>query len=362
MEKILKTLDNKIGTVSAFFRRRPLLTLAYLVAFMGITGGFWDGPAWLVPLAALMWMFLGYILAEWLKQPSLSVALSKIMMDSLASPGRIVFNEVVPGIFAVDRIGIPGQPGSFKVKYPIRGYASILVSRVCDGYVYYYSTHPYLDGKPEHANAVRAVKGMLQRAEIESYDPDEPVKNVCGGIPYDYRIDWVDRTPDFEDEIVQLHAEEISAEMDRRTIIDIAKTMERPLTDEEVEKFKESLEKNPRVGMASFLEDMPLTGYWRDASDPPTKDGSYLIRTPKGWVYPEDGEHANGLFSVPFDGYAAILHKGERVVPAREVAASRNYNSNLYVESMYMNNGTDAAGLAAAMAAAQRRTMRGYGS
>ena len=72
--------------------------------------------------------------------------------------------------------------------------------------------------------------------------------------------------------------------------------------------------------------------------------------------------HANGLYSVPFDGYTAVLHKDERIVPAREVAASRNYNSNLYVESMYMNNGTDAAGLAAAMAAAQRRTMRGYGS
>lgn len=72
-------------------------------------------------------------------------------------------------------------------------------------------------------------------------------------------------------------------------------------------------------------------------------------------------EHANGLWSVPFDGYPAILHRGERVVPAREVQ-SRSYNSNLYVESMIMNNGTDAEGLAAAMAAAQRRTMSGYGS
>ena len=71
---------------------------------------------------------------------------------------------------------------------------------------------------------------------------------------------------------------------------------------------------------------------------------------------------ANGIWSVPFDGYAAVLHKGERVVPAREVAASRNYNSNLYVESMIMNNGTDAEGLAAAMAAAQRRTSSGFGS
>ena len=70
---------------------------------------------------------------------------------------------------------------------------------------------------------------------------------------------------------------------------------------------------------------------------------------------------ANGLAYVPYDGYLAQLHKGEMVVPAREVS-SRNYNSNLYVESMYMNSGTDAEGLAAAMAAAQRRTMSGFGS
>lgn len=75
-----------------------------------------------------------------------------------------------------------------------------------------------------------------------------------------------------------------------------------------------------------------------------------------------DGFNANGLWSVPFDGYHAVLHKGERVVPAREVGSSRNFSSNLYVESMYMNNGQDADGLAAAMAAAQRRTMSGYGS
>ena len=72
--------------------------------------------------------------------------------------------------------------------------------------------------------------------------------------------------------------------------------------------------------------------------------------------------YANGLPFVPYDGYPAILHKGERVQTAREVAASRNFSSNLYVESMYMNNGQDAEGLAAAMAAAQRRTMSGYGS
>ena len=75
-----------------------------------------------------------------------------------------------------------------------------------------------------------------------------------------------------------------------------------------------------------------------------------------GWA-----PHANGLAYVPYDGYLAMLHKGERVTPAREVS-SRSYSSNLYVESMYMNGGTDAAGLAVAMAAAQRRQMSGYGS
>lgn len=94
---------------------------------------------------------------------------------------------------------------------------------------------------------------------------------------------------------------------------------------------------------------------------PVVGDPTGRIRTPKGWVYPEDGEHANGLFSVPFDGYAAILHKGEQVIPARQVAANRTLNSNLYVESMYMNNGTDAEGLAAAIASANRRKMRGFG-
>ena len=71
--------------------------------------------------------------------------------------------------------------------------------------------------------------------------------------------------------------------------------------------------------------------------------------------------HANGLPYVPFDGYRAVLHKGERVVTAREVNNSRNFSSNLYVENMNMN-GASAEGLAATMAAAQRRMMRGYGS
>ena len=70
---------------------------------------------------------------------------------------------------------------------------------------------------------------------------------------------------------------------------------------------------------------------------------------------------ANGIRYVSQDNTLALLHKGERVTPAREVN-SRNYNSNLYVENMIMGGGTDARGLADEMAAAQRRQASGYGS
>ena len=71
--------------------------------------------------------------------------------------------------------------------------------------------------------------------------------------------------------------------------------------------------------------------------------------------------HANGISFVPYDGYLALLHKGEQVVPARQVA-SRNFTSNLYFENVNVNNGQDAEGLAARITAQQRREMSGYGS
>ena len=71
--------------------------------------------------------------------------------------------------------------------------------------------------------------------------------------------------------------------------------------------------------------------------------------------------HANGLFSVPWDGYPAILHKGERIVPAR-AANTYNASSNLYVDHMYMNNDMDAERLADTLATRTRRVQAGFGS
>lgn len=85
---------------------------------------------------------------------------------------------------------------------------------------------------------------------------------------------------------------------------------------------------------------------------------SYTKRTP-GMMGTIPG-FANGIWSVPTDNYLAFLHRGEQVVPARQVQ-TRNYSSNMYINEMIMQNGTDAQGLADSVAAAQRRQISAYG-
>ena len=70
---------------------------------------------------------------------------------------------------------------------------------------------------------------------------------------------------------------------------------------------------------------------------------------------------ANGLPYVPYDGYIAALHKGERVVPAN---ANRNYNvyNNTYFDRTTVSGGVDADGLAARIATAQKRALSAVGS
>ena len=73
-----------------------------------------------------------------------------------------------------------------------------------------------------------------------------------------------------------------------------------------------------------------------------------------------DGNHANGLPFVPFDGYIAALHRGERIVPANQNKSYTN-TSNIYFDHVNVNNGIDADGLAARIAEQNRRVMAGYG-
>ena len=85
------------------------------------------------------------------------------------------------------------------------------------------------------------------------------------------------------------------------------------------------------------------------------------VGSPFNWLFPDayEGSYANGLPWVPHDGIA-MIHRGERIVPASQ---NRSYtaNNNLYVDRMYMNNGTDADALAARIAEQSRRTMSGFG-
>jgi hypothetical protein len=74
------------------------------------------------------------------------------------------------------------------------------------------------------------------------------------------------------------------------------------------------------------------------------------------WV---GGSHANGLFSVPWDGYPALLHKGERVLTARE---NQNYTYNTYFGNVNLNNGLEIEALTESIDRRNRRQRSGYGS
>lgn len=55
----------------------------------------------------------------------------------------------------------------------------------------------------------------------------------------------------------------------------------------------------------------------------------YVRENPGKYTNQADGSHANGLNYVPFDGYRAILHKGESVLTSQEASMWRNGGSSL---------------------------------
>jgi hypothetical protein len=73
-----------------------------------------------------------------------------------------------------------------------------------------------------------------------------------------------------------------------------------------------------------------------------------------------EGEYANGLPWVPYDGYLALLHRGERVMTARE---NRNYtyNSNNYFGNVNLNNGLEIDALCDSIDRHNRRQNAGFG-
>ena len=71
------------------------------------------------------------------------------------------------------------------------------------------------------------------------------------------------------------------------------------------------------------------------------------------------GMHANGLFSVPWDGYPAILHKGERVMTAEE---NKRYTYNNYFGNVNLNHGLEIEALTESIERRNRRQQSGFGA
>jgi hypothetical protein len=70
--------------------------------------------------------------------------------------------------------------------------------------------------------------------------------------------------------------------------------------------------------------------------------------------------HANGLPYVPFDGYMAMLHRGERVMTARE---NQNYTTNnTYFGTVNLNNNLEIEALTESIDRRNRRQQAGYGA
>ena len=89
------------------------------------------------------------------------------------------------------------------------------------------------------------------------------------------------------------------------------------------------------------------------------RTGMSMVSFSFGGLFGLFGKHANGLFSVPWDGYPALLHKGERVLTARE---ADRYTYNNYFGNVNLNNGLEIEALTDSIERRNRRQRSGYGA
>lgn len=71
-----------------------------------------------------------------------------------------------------------------------------------------------------------------------------------------------------------------------------------------------------------------------------------------------DGSHANGLDYVPYDGYIAELHKGERVLTAEEARAYNSGRGDTY--NFYSPKAIDEVEAAKLMKKTKRKMEEGF--
>ena len=169
----------------------------------------------------------------------------------------------------------------------------------------------------------------------------------------------------WNDEITDAGLDELAGAMSDEDFFSFKDAMEKILngdtlySSEEQQAFADAM--NAAIKAAEGLmnpAEVKLVADPNSATDLATQVG--IVKVPAKLVYSsQEVGYANGLPYVPNDGLYK-LHRGEKVVPARE--AGRSFSSNLYVENMNMNGGLSADALAASIAARNQRMMSGYGS